>query len=102
MFVNVNEITLPITASATPTAYALPDNIERFRVFNDCGATLLVKTETSTSTTLAAPVAGTRFSGSAMANQGVEVFNVNPNVQAVSIYSATGTGLVYIQFTYGQ
>lgn len=102
MFVNVNEFSLPVTASSTPTAYALPDNATRVRVFNDSGATAVVKLETSSTATLTAPVAGTKFEGTAMPNQGVEMFDVSPEKTHITVYSASGTGTIYIQHTYGE
>jgi len=101
MFVNINDITLPVTASSTPTAYAVPNGVTRMRILNASGDVALIKGETSSSVTLVAPVAGTRYQGTAMANGAVEMWNVSSSMSHISIYSATGTGLVHIQFTTG-
>ena len=102
MFVNLNETSLPVTASSTPAYYSIPENVTRFRIFNDAGATIVVKAETGAATTLTAPSAGTKFTGTAIANQGVEMFDTDADKKGVSVYSVSGTGTVYIQFTYGQ
>jgi hypothetical protein len=101
MFVNMNDVTLPVTPSATPTAYAVPNGATRVRVVNSSGGVLVFEGETSSTVTLVAPVAGTRFAGTAMADGTVEMFNVSSGISHISIYSASGTGLVYIQFTTG-
>lgn len=101
MFVNINDQTLPIAASVTPTAYAIPNRTTRLRVFNSTGGVLVLEGEISSTTTLSAPVSGTRFTGTAMADGTVEMFNVSSSMSHISIYSATGTGLAYIQFTTG-
>jgi hypothetical protein len=105
MFVNINEITMPVTVSSTPTAFAIPSQARdciRVRVFNDCGGTLLLKGETSSSSTLVAPVSGTAYNGTAVPNGGVEMFNETTGITHISLYSASGTGLAHIQFTYGK
>lgn len=102
MFVNVNEETLPVTASSTPTAYAVPNGTIRLRVMNDAGDTVLIKMETSSSATLVAPVAGTKQKCAAIADQACEIFSTSEEKTYISVYSAAGTGTVYIQFTMGQ
>lgn len=103
MFVNLNEITLPVNASSTPTAYAVPNTYApRVRILNTCGSTVVVKPETSSTVTLTAPVAGTRFNGTAIADGAVEMFEIDEPITHISVYSATGTGLVYIQTCYGE
>jgi WD40 repeat protein len=101
MFVNMNDVTLPITPSATPTTYAVPNGTTRIRVVNASGGVLVFEGEVSSASTLSAPAAGTRFIGTAMADGTVEMFNVSSNITHISIYSASGTGLVYVQFTTG-
>jgi hypothetical protein len=101
MFVNINDFSLPITPSATPTAYAIPNGATRMRIVNTSGGVLVVEGEVSSTTTLVAPVAGTQFQGSAMADGTVEMFNVSSSMSHISVYSSSGTGLVYIQFTTG-
>ncbi len=105
MFVNLNDITLPITASSTPTAYAIPStalNCVRIRVNNACGSDVVVKGEISSTTTLVAPVSGTAYAGSSISNGTTEMFNDTTAWTHISVYSATGTGLVNLQFCYGQ
>lgn len=97
MYVNLNDMSLDITASSTPTAYAIPANMIRVRIVNKAGATIVVKAETSSTVTLTAPVVGTKYSASPIADGSTEVFNVNPNTSHISVYSASGTGMVHIQ-----
>lgn len=102
MFVNLNQPTLPLTVSATPTAHAIPSSVQgtvRARILNASGGVLVVKPEISSTTTLTAPVSGTLANQTAMADQTVEMFDLSPNITHISVYSATGTGLAYIQFT---
>lgn len=100
MFVNVNDINLPVTASSTPTVYAIPNpTCNKLRVHNAAGGVIVIKLETANSATLVAPVAGTKFNGSSMADGTVEMFDTNEETQYISVYSASGTGLVYIQST---
>lgn len=101
MFVNINDFTLPITVSSTPTAYAVPNGVTRMRILNACGGIAIIEGETSSTSTLSAPVSGTLFQGTATPDGAVELFNVSSNMSHISVYSATGTGLVYIQFTTG-
>ncbi len=104
MFVSSNDLTLPVTVSSTPTAIAIPSIAGqnfRMRVYNDCGGTLLFKLETSSTVTLAAPVSGTAQNATAMEDGTVEMFNESTSPTHISVYSATGTGLAYFQFTYG-
>ena len=104
MFVGTNELTLPLTVSSTPTAYVIPSQVGnnfRMRVFNDCGDTLLFKLETSSTVTLAAPASGTSQNATAMKDGTVEMFNESSNPSHISVYSASGTGFAYFQFTYG-
>lgn len=103
MFVNLNDITLPITVS--PTAYAIPSaalNCNRIRVNNACGADVVVKGEISSTTTLVAPVSGTAYAGSSISNGTTEMFDETTSWTHISVYSATGTGLVNLQFCYGK
>ena len=97
MFVNINDISLNITASSTPTAYALPAQMIRIRVCNKAGDSVVLKAETSSTVTLTAPVAGTKYQGSTIVDGSTEVFNINPNTTHISVYSASGTGTVTIQ-----
>jgi len=101
MFVNINDRTLPITPSSTPTAYAVPNDAQRLRIVNTSGGVIVVKGETSSTSTLTAPVAGTQFQGTVMADGTVEMFNDSSNMSHISVYAATATGLIYIQYTTG-
>ena len=101
MLVNINDSSLNVTASSTPTAYALPEGTYRVRVVNKSGDLLVLKGETSSSVTLVAPTIGTMYKGSTMVDSSVEVFDVSPGITHISIYS-TGSGTVGLQFTYGQ
>ncbi len=97
MFVNINDTSLDITASSTPTAYALPAQMVRIRVLNKAGDSVVLKLETSSTSTLTAPVVGTKYSGTTIADGSTEVFDVNPNTTHISVYSASGTGTVTVQ-----
>lgn len=102
MFVNLNETSLPVTSSSTPTAYAIPEGANRARIYNGAGGSIVVKGETSSTVTLVAPVAGTKFAGTAIPDSTSEMFDISTGITYISVYSAAGTGLVYIQFTYGE
>lgn len=97
MFVNINDMSLDVTASSTPTAYPIPATITRLRVVNNSGSSIVLKLETSSTSTLTAPVPGIKYSGTTMLHNQVEVFDVNPNTTHISVYSATGTGTVTLQ-----
>lgn len=102
MFVNLNDMSVDITASSTPTAYAIPAPSLRVRVLNKAGASVVVKAETSSTSTLTAPVAGTKYQGATIGDGSVEVFDINPNTTHISVYSASGTGTVTIQAHNGE
>lgn len=101
MFVNINDAMLPITVSSTPTAYLLPANASGVRIVNDATATVFFKLETSSTSTLAAPVSGTPMNASAVLPSSVERFDVSPTTPYISVYCASSAGTVYIQSVYG-
>lgn len=103
MFVNVNDRSLDVTASATPTAYALPTlEMPRVRIVNNAGGAIVIKLETSSTTTLTAPVIGTPYTGTKMADGTIEIFDLTIGVTHLSIYAASGVGTITIQPTYGE
>lgn len=98
MYQNINAPSLPITASSTPTAYALPaQGVTSWRITNNTGDSVVIKAETSSTSTLTAPSAGTSYNGTEVLNGTVELFDTNPSHTHISVYSATGTGIVTIQ-----
>lgn len=97
MFVNLNDMSVDVAASSTPTAYKLPGPCLRVRIVNDSGDNLILKAEESSVVTLVAPTTGVTYQGTHMINGAIEIFDINPKTTHVSIYSPTGTGTVSIQ-----
>lgn len=103
MYQNINAPSLDVTASSTPTAYALPSgSVTSWRIVNSAGSDVVLKAETSSTTTLTAPVSGTPYTGTRISTGAVELFNTNPNHTHISVYSASGTGTVSIQALAGE